>query len=478
MTTDQTNVASHRLLVVDDDSDMLALLARWLKGAGFSVTTASSGPEALARMATVRPHCVLTDLYMEGMDGMTLLSQIHAANPLMPVIMLSGQAGIPEAIKAMHMGISAFLTKPPDRDALIANISRALRLSSDDPDRSHRFGSGIIFRSTAMAELLEKSQLVADSDVTVFISGQTGTGKEVLAKAIHEASSRHEKPFIGVNCGAIPEQLLESELFGHERGAFTGAMTRHDGLFQAANGGTLFLDEVGDMPLGLQVKLLRVLQDFEVRPVGSTRSVPVNVRIISATHQELAQSVKQGEFREDLYYRLNVVPLHMPSLAERREDIPALLDHFLDRQARKRGAKKKRFAPDAMEYLLAAPWPGNVRQLINVVELCTALTKTDIIPLSMAKTALREEPSGIQTLRVAKDAFERNYLVGVLRVTNGHVANAARIAGRNRTEFYKLLSQHHLNPADFRKASAAPEEPEPPEEIDDAGTTMDNDTDN
>jgi len=473
---DNAAAGTNRVLVVDDDSDMLALLARWLKGAGFSVVTASSGREALARIGTVRPHCVLTDLYMEGMDGMALLSQIHAENPLMPVIMLSGQAGIPDAVKAMHLGISAFLTKPIDRDTLVTNINRALRLSPEEPERRTRFGAGFIYRSTVVAELLEKAELVADSDVTVFISGQTGTGKEVLAKAIHEASPRRDKPFIGVNCGAIPEQLLESELFGHERGAFTGAMTRHDGLFQAANGGTLFLDEIGDMPLGLQVKLLRVLQDFEVRPVGSTRTVPVNVRIISATHQDLAETVKRGEFREDLYYRLNVVPLHMPSLAERREDIPALLDHFLDRQAQKRAMKKKRFAPEAMEYLLAAPWPGNVRQLMNVVELCATLTKTDIIPLSMAKTALREEPGAIQTLKVAKDAFERNYLLSVLRITNGHVANAARIAGRNRTEFYKLLSQHHLNPADFRKGNAlVEEEQEGPEVADDETDSAAND---
>jgi two-component system response regulator GlrR len=460
--------STHRVLVVDDDPDMTALLGNWLKGAGYAVTTASSGTEALTRLTMSRPHCVLTDLFMEGMDGMTLLSRIHASNPLMPVIMLSGQAGIPEAMKAMHLGISAFLTKPVDKDTLLANLQRALRLSSDSPDVRPRFGAGIVYRSTAMAELLEKAELVADSDVTVFISGQTGTGKEVLAKAIHEASPRRDKPFIGVNCGAIPEQLLESELFGHERGAFTGAMTRHEGLFQAANGGTLFLDEIGDMPLGLQVKLLRVLQDFEVRPVGSTKSVPVNVRIISATHQDLGDAVKNGEFREDLYYRLNVVPLHMPSLSDRREDIPALLDAFLEKQALKRNTKKKRFAPEAMEYLLAAPWPGNVRQVINVVELCTTLTKTDIIPLSMAKTALREEPAGIQTLKAAKDAFERNYLIGVLRITNGHVANAARIAGRNRTEFYKLLSQHHLNAADFRRGGAGDiDEPDAPDVGDD-----------
>ena len=452
MTNNQTATGHYRLLVVDDDSDMLALLSTWLKQAGMSVSTASSGVDALASIGTVRPHCVLTDLYMEGMDGMTLLAEIHRQNPLMPVIMLSGQAGIPEAIKAMHLGISAFLTKPVERETLIGAVQRALRLSGDrDATERPQFGDGIIHRSARMAELLEQAEMVADSDVTVFISGQTGTGKEVLAKAIHAGSPRRDKPFIGVNCGAIPEQLLESELFGHEKGAFTGANSRHEGLFQAANGGTLFLDEIGDMPLGLQVKLLRVLQDFEVRPVGATRGMPVNVRIISATHQDLADEVAKGSFREDLYYRLNVVPLHMPSLSERREDVPALIDFFLETQAQRRGTKKKRFAPEATEYLLAAPWPGNVRQVINVVELCTALTKTEIIPLSMAKTALRDEPGAMQTLKDAKNTFERNYLISVLRITNGHVANAARIAGRNRTEFYKLLSQHHLDPAEFRK---------------------------
>jgi two-component system response regulator GlrR len=255
-----------------------------------------------------------------------------------------------------------------------------------------------------------------------------------LARAIHEASPRRDKPFIGINCGAIPEQLLESELFGHEKGAFTGATNKHEGLFQAANGGTLFLDEIGDMPLGLQIKLLRVLQDFEIRPVGSVRSVSVNVRIISATHNNLEEAVKAGQFRQDLYYRLNVIPLYMPSLAERREDIPLLLDYFLERLANRRNEKKKRFAPAALEYMIGAPWPGNVRQLMNVVELCATLTKTDIIPLSMAKRALRDEPGQFQTLKDAKQAFERGYLISMLRITDGHVSNAARIAGRNRTE--------------------------------------------
>ncbi|HTT08875.1 MAG TPA: sigma-54 dependent transcriptional regulator [Gammaproteobacteria bacterium] len=460
--------ATHRVLIVDDDNDMLALLSTWLRHAGLVVSTAASGAEALSRLNTVRPHCVLTDLYMEGMDGMTLLTEIHQRNPLLPVLMLSGQASVPEAVKAMHLGISAFLTKPVEREVLIDNIKRALRLSSAPVSGNKpRFGEDIVYRSARMAELLEQAELVADSDVTVFISGQTGTGKEVLAKAIHQASPRRDKPFVGINCGAIPEQLLESELFGHEKGAFTGANMRHEGLFQAADGGTLFLDEIGDMPLGLQVKLLRVLQDFEVRPVGSTRSVPINVRVISATHQDLAACVARGEFREDLYYRLNVVPLHMPRLLERREDIPALIDYFLERQAQKRGTKKKRFAPEAMEYLLAASWPGNVRQLHNVVELCTILSKTDIIPLTLARTALREEPGGMKTLKDAKAVFEKDYLAGVLRAARGQVSKAARMAGRNRTEFYKLLGQHGLNPADFRGDGG--QEPIADSEPDDAG---------
>ncbi len=437
------------VLIVDDDQDMLKLLTRWLEDGGYQAVAADSGNVALTQLSKTRPDIVVTDLYMEEMDGLTLVTRVHADNPLTPVIMLSGQAEIPDAVRATHLGTSAFLTKPVAKDQLLEEIDRHIR-----PRRraatDGSFGASIIYASEVMAELLEQADLVAQGDVTVFISGETGTGKEVLARAIHDASPRAAHPFIGVNCGAIPDQLLESELFGHEKGAFTGANTKHEGLFVAASGGTLFLDEVGDMPLDLQVKLLRVLQDFEVRPVGSTRSLPVNVRIISATHNNLEELVKAGEFREDLYYRLNVVPLTMPRLADRPSDIPLLLDHFLALQADKTGAKRKRFAPDALAYLSAASWPGNIRQLVNAVELCTTLNKGDIIPLAMAQRALREEPVVIKTLKDAKAEFERNYLVSVLRIAEGNVANAARIAGRNRTEFYKLLNQYELEPGEFR----------------------------
>ena len=445
-----------RLLIVDDDVDMLNLVSRWLTDHDFEVSAVGSGSEALSQIQLSRPDLVVTDLFMEEMDGLTLVTRIHAEDPLIPVIMLSGQADIPDAVRATHLGTAAFLTKPVERERLVEEIERHIR------PRGHSRSDGpfasLISDSAVMEELLDQAELVAQGDVTVFISGETGTGKEVLARAIHNASPRCKSPFIGVNCGAIPDQLLESELFGHEKGAFTGANNKHEGLFVAANGGTLFLDEIGDMPLDLQVKLLRVLQDFEVRPVGATTPVPVNVRIISATHNDLEKLVAEGEFREDLYYRLNVVPLTMPRLAERPGDIPLLLDFFLAKHAEKSAVARKRFAPDAMVYLSGASWPGNIRQLVNAVELCATLTKGDIIPLAMAQRALREEPVVLKTLKEAKAEFERNYLVSVLRITEGNVANAARIAGRNRTEFYKLLNQYELEPGSFRAKAADGEE--------------------
>jgi two-component system response regulator GlrR len=421
--SEQSVAAQGKLLVVDDDQDMLNLLSTWLGSSGYSVSTALCGTDALAQIEISKPDLVITDLFMDEMNGMDLLTRIHGKNPLIPVIMLSGQAQIPDAVKATHLGTAAFLTKPIEKVELLAQVSRHARIRSE-VDAEKTFGQSLIHRSSVMSELLEQGEMLAAGDITVFIHGETGTGKEVLAKAIHDASPRTLERFIGVNCGAIPEQLLESELFGHEKGAFTGANTSHDGLFKAADGGTLFLDEIGDMPLGLQVKLLRVLQDFEIRPVGSTASLPVNVRIISATHNDLDELVERGEFREDLYYRLNVVPLSMPSLRERREDIAPLLEHFLEKHALRTKTNVRRFGADASEYLVSAPWPGNVRQLANAVEFCATLSKSGVISLEMAQKALRDEPGQIQTLKQAKQDFERKYLISVLRVTSGNVSHS------------------------------------------------------
>ena len=444
------------VMVVDDDCDHLALVERWLSLEGIGVAPAKSGETALAILETQRPDLVISDLVMTGIDGIHLLREIHRHDPVMPVIIMSGQAGIPEAVKATHLGASAFLTKPIQREALIAEVRQALTAQTGkDLKDNGGFATKIVHRSQIMAELLGRARLVAAVDTTLLITGETGTGKEILAEAIHAASARSQAPFVAINCSALPEELLESELFGHEKGAFTGAITRHEGLFQAADGGTLFLDEIGDMPLSLQAKLLRVLQDFKVRPVGSIHAVPVDVRIISATHHDLERLVEQGDFREDLFYRLSVVPLHMPNLRERREDIPLLTDHFLHRVADRTHRPAKRFAPDALHHMIGADLPGNVRQLQNLVEQCSVLSPSDIIPLSLTAQALREKPAQIPTLDEARQAFERRYLICVLRAAEGNITTAARIAGRNRTVFYKLLGRHSLDPARFRERTSA-----------------------
>lgn len=440
----------YRLLVVDDEQDMLSLLESILNQDCFDVTTVTSGEDALIAMQDNTPDLVITDLFMEnGMNGMQLMESIHNTAPLLPVIILSGQAQIRDAVKATHMGSAAFLTKPIEKDKLLEQVGQILKTTASGK-KNKEFSNTIIYKSKVMEELIDLSMAVAATSVTVLIRGETGTGKEIIAKAIHESSERRNKPFIGVNCGAIPEQLLESELFGHEKGAFTGAASRHDGLFQAASGGTLFLDEIGDMPLSLQVKLLRVLQDMEVRPVGSTKNIPIDVRIISATHRDLEEMVDAGEFRSDLYYRLKVITLVMPKLLERYEDIPLLADYFLEQNAQANNTRKKKLSPEALNYLMSADWPGNIRQLHNVMELCATLSKTKNIALSLVKSGLQDRNKQMKTLKEAKSEFEKNYLISVLKMSVGHVANAAKIAGRNRTEFYKLLGVHNIEPEKFR----------------------------
>ncbi|MCL4764257.1 MAG: sigma 54-interacting transcriptional regulator, partial [Burkholderiales bacterium] len=337
---------------------------------------------------------------------------------------------------------------------LLQKVAAALKLSGDDGEAataSSEWRAGIVTRSPKMEDLLRQARLVADSDAAVLVYGESGTGKELLARAIHRASRRAELPFVAVNCGAIPGELLESELFGHARGAFTGAVQAHKGLFQTADKGTLFLDEIGDMPLPLQVKLLRVLQEGEVRPVGSTQSVPVDVRIISATHRDLEAQRAASLFREDLYYRLNVVSLRLPPLAERREDIPVLATHFLRKLAERYRKPLPTLAPDAMALLIAAPWPGNVRQLLNLLEQAVALTTTAVIPASVVQNALREDAAALVPFEEARKSFERDYLVRLLKITGGNVTQAAQMAKRNRTEFYKLLQRHKLEPSMFKE---------------------------
>ena len=450
----QNQAAGAHLLVVDDDPDMLRLLTMRLNAAGYRVSAVTSAEAAMTQLHIERPQLVLSDVRLPGRDGLGLFDDIRAQHPSLPVILLTAHGTIPDAVEATERGVFTYLTKPFDGKALLDKIAQALALSA--PVHAVKRGSPgawqnqIISRSSTMAEVLAEARMVAQTDASVLLRGESGTGKELLAQAIHQGGARARSPFVAVNCGAIPEALLESELFGHVKGAFTDAASNHKGLFQAADGGTLLLDEIGDMPAALQVKLLRVLQERVVRPLGSSQSIPVDVRIISATHRDLDVAMAEGEFRADLYYRLNVVTLTLPPLSERREDIPLLANHFLSKLATKYGKRLSGFAPEALKALTTAGWPGNVRQLFNVVEQVCALSSTPLIPLTLVQRALRSPSVQVLSLAEARQRFERDYLVGLLKLTDGNVADAARLADRNRTEFYRLMQKHGLTPGHFK----------------------------
>lgn len=448
------NQLMKKILIVDDDPNLLRLLGIRLSAAGYNVESAASAKVALGILKSFLPHMVISDLRMEGMDGMALFEQIRKQYPHMPVVIMTAHGTIPDAINATKQGVFSYLTKPFESQELLETVQKAIQLQpsyTQNIPKESTWRVNIISRSAIMESLLQQTNQVAQSDFSLLIHSASGTGKELLAKAIHQASNRHNKPFTAINCAAIPEQLLESELFGHVKGAFTGAGKNHVGLFQATNGGTLFLDEIGDMPMSFQVKLLRALQEKEIRPVGSTQSIKIDVRIISATHKNLQQAIIDKTFREDLYYRLNVVELELPLLSERREDIPLLAQHFLSHVEMESQSKVKAFSAEAMELLISAPWPGNIRQLQNVVEQSVALSPGLLINASLVRSALREETSQLPSFQEARDQFERDYLANLLKMTAGNVSQAARIAQRNRTEFYKLLNRHHLNAEAFRE---------------------------
>src|SRR5215213_4164135 len=445
----QTGKRKARILVVDDDPGLLRLLTIRLRAESYEVEAVESGVLALAAASRFRPDLVITDLRMDQMDGIGLLKELQSRWPGLKVIILTAPGTIPDAVHATQMGAFGVLTKPVDKQELLDQVQKALRISgfgkSDEDWRAE-----IITRSAAMEEKLAQAHMVAGTDARVLITGESGTGKELLARAIHKASPRKNKPFIAINCSAMAENLLKSELFGHEKGSFTGATRAHRGLFSAADSGTLMLDEIGDMPMRLQVKLLRVLQENMIRPVGTTDAVPVNVRVVSATHRDLQQLMNGGLFREDLYYRLNVVHIDVPPLSRRREDIPLLVAHFLAQIAKESGMRKI-YAPEAVELLATADWPGNIRQLQNVVRQNVALSQTPIIPVELVQQSLGGGPGRLPSFDEARDEFTRSYLSQILQITGGNVSQAARLAKRNRTDFYKLLSRHQLTPEEFKQ---------------------------
>ena len=439
-----------KILLVDDDPGLLRLLSIRLRAEGFDVEAVDSAHKALGSLSSFGPDLVITDLRMDKMDGIELLKELQTRSPGLRVVIITAHGTIPDAVTATQHGAFGFLTKPIDKDELMTLVERAMQVSGT-VEVAEDWAAAIITRNQAMKEVLRQTKLVAATDARVLITGDSGTGKELLAQAIHAASDRKDKPFIAINCSAMAENLLESELFGHEKGAFTGATRTHDGLFQAANGGTLMLDEIGDMPMRLQVKLLRVLQENQVRPVGSTKARHIDVRVISATHRNLQDLLTQGRLREDLYYRLNVVNIKLPTLNERREDIPLLVAHFLQVISQDADQERKVYAPEAVEMLVTAEWPGNIRQLFNVVRQNVALSRSPVISAELVQQSLGEHAGKLASFTDARDEFTRNYLSQILQITMGNVSQAARLAKRNRTDFYKLLARHDLNPDSFKR---------------------------
>ena len=439
-------VTKPRVLLVDDDASLLKLLAIRIESKGYLISTVESGIEALQTLKNQTYDAVITDLRMDEMDGMALHRQLQSRYPSMPVIMMTAHGSIPDAVEATKQGIFAFITKPVDKDELFDSLAKAIEIHGVHGDETPT-QTNIVTRSGAMLHLLEQVKLLGPTQVNVLISGASGTGKELLAQAIHQHSHVSDGPFVAINCGAVPGELLESELFGHKKGAFTGAVKDHQGLFQQAQGGTLFLDEIGDMPLNLQVKLLRVLQEKTIRPVGFQEEIPIDVRVVSATHKNLPEAINNQQFREDLYYRLNVVNLKLPPLCERREDISLLAQHFAGLIAKRMGQDQKQFANDAMHALVRYDWPGNIRQLQNVIEQVVALTPGKVIAAQLVESALNSNVSIAEPLSLndAKKEFERDYLINTLKMSAGNVAEAAKLAKRNRSDFYKLIKKHNIN---------------------------------
>ena len=455
------------ILVVDDEEGLLQLVKMRLTAMGFGVTGCTTGREAIAAAKNNRFDLAITDLRLGSEDGLDVTEELLRMHPGLPVIILTAHGSIPNAVEAMQRGAFGYLTKPFDDKELKAKIEEGL-----SPQRmrgeiqrlkslvNELYGmENIVARSPAMQRLIQQVVQVADSDASILLFGETGTGKEVLARVIHSNSRRSKGPFVALNCAAIPETLFESELFGHVRGAFTSAHGAKRGLFQSANGGTLFLDEIGEIPLSMQVKLLRAVQEREVREVGSEISTKIDVRIITATNKDLGEAVKNGSFRNDLYYRISVVPLFLPPLRDRRDDIPLLAQHFLTASAKRANKELRGFTPAALNRLLTHPWPGNVRELENVVEKATVMTRQDMITPDLLPAMSTLPDSSMKPLTEAKEEFEKTYLKNVLQLTGGNISRAALFAGRYRADFYKMLKKYGLHPSTLKaKAEADLEE--------------------
>lgn len=447
--------ARAEILIIDDDANTLASLARAFRLAGHEATVCDNAGRALDLAKAQRFDLILSDVIMPGKDGITLLEEMRKAEVASPVVMISGQATIEMAVRATKLGALDFLEKPISTDKLLVTVENALRLArleEENRDLKRRLGRHeIVWTSAAMKEVMAQVERVAASETRVCIRGETGTGKELVARAIHEKSSRRAGAFVSLNCAAVPAELIESELFGHEKGSFTGAAGRHIGKFEQAHRGTLFLDEIGDMPLAMQAKLLRVLEEGEIERVGGDKPIQVDARVVVATHRNLEEEVRQGNFREDLYHRVYVFPILLPPLRERREDIAVLAEHFARQLASQNNWKAKSFSREAMEALAEYAWPGNVRELRNVIERILLLNAGEMVEAAAVRAALPQQvvaagsngsgPRGIGTLANRVEEFERETLVNELKKNHNHMTNTARALGLERSHLYKKCQQ-------------------------------------
>ncbi len=447
--------AKAHLLIIDDDQNTLASLARAFRLAGYEATVADNVSRALSLVAERRFDLILSDVVMPGKDGLALLEELRALGIASPVIMISGQATVEMAVRATRLGAADFLEKPLSTDKLLVTVENALRLARLEHENlqlRERLGRHqIVWSSRSMAQLIEQIDRVAAGETRVTILGESGTGKELVARTIHEKSPRHAGPFVTLNCAAVPAELIESELFGHEKGAFTGAAGRRVGKFEQADGGTLFLDEIGDMPLAMQAKLLRVLEEGEIERVGGDRPIPVDVRVLAATHRDLERMVREGAFRQDLFHRIYVFPLRLPPLRERRDEIPVLVAHFARQVAEQNGWKPRSFSPAAIAELQRYSWPGNVRELRNVVErLLLVSPGEEEVAVEQVRAALPAlDDSGVAVgsslgfgpLAARVETFERAAIEAELRRQNFHITNTAKALGLERSHLYKKCQQ-------------------------------------
>jgi len=467
-------MSTGKILVVDDDNNLLELVRARLEAAKYEVVTAVKGEEAKAALNGDNIDLSIVDLKLADQDGMSLMGELHAINPALPVIILTGYGSIEGAVEAIKRGAYGYLTKPIDPRELQLQIARALenrRLASENVRLKEllkeKFDfTNIVANSDKMQKVLAGVSRIAQTDSTVYIHGESGTGKEVIAKAIHLASERKNKPFVAINCAAVPEALLESELFGHEKGSFTGAVRSTKGFFAQAHEGTIFLDEIGDMPLSIQPKLLRALEERQFYPIGGEKPIHVDVRVIVATKKDLAEEVKKGVFREDLFYRIHVIPVRLPPLRERKEDIPHLVSHLLQKIALQTKKAVKGITPPAMKKLMQHDWPGNVRELENTLEYAVTMADGELVTeellLEMAvPTAVGSQESvrrgdgmaldgPLNSLKEARAEFEKAYLIRLLEHCSCSAAKAAEIAGKYRADFYDLLKKHHINLQEFK----------------------------